>query len=122
MLVSQTTPQSAYDDSEAYQVYAAILPAEWVVQVNKAKRLIIQEETRPYAMCLRPEKESEEIVGPAIAQYVALNSHPWRLQPMFSLDVPYKLVTGDEIRVALHQFGGWDGFYRQYPEDRKSVV
>jgi hypothetical protein len=115
MFASQSNRLPEYADSEAYQVYAAVLPAEWPVRIAKAKMLIIQAETSSYQMCLRPEKEWEEIVGPAIAQYLTSNSHPWRLQQMFSLDVLYTVVGIDEIRAVLDR-SGWSGFGRQYPD------
>src|SRR5262249_17501172 len=116
-LVSQTTLPLAYEDSEAYRVYAAILPAEWAVRSAKAKTLIIQSETTAwFSMCLRPEKEWEEIVGPAIADYSAQNSHAWRLQPMFSIDLPYRLIAADEIRGIFAGPLNWDGFYSRYPD------
>jgi hypothetical protein len=115
-LVSQSTLPSAYEDPEAYLVYAAILPSEFAVQIAKAKTLIIQSETTGYPMCLRPEKEWEEIIAPAIVQYGAVNSHPWRLQRTFSIDRPYKLLAWDQIHAAFGQSGRWDDFYGQYPD------
>lgn len=104
-----------YEDNEAYEVYSAILPSEWPWQVAHAKSLVIRTETKNYEMCLRPEKESEEVVGPAISDYVKLNEKSWLLQPQLSIELPYRLITADELKSALDR-GGWQGFYTQFPD------
>jgi hypothetical protein len=112
---SQANPSPAYEDAEAYEVYNAILPIEWPVTAAHAKRLVISIETTGYKMCLRPGKGSEEIFEPAIDEYVKLNANHLRLQPKFNLNLPYKLVTADDIKAAFGQ-AGWNGFYKQYPD------
>src|SRR5579871_3522474 len=73
------SPQSPYDDAEAYQVYAAVIPTEWTVAANKARALVIQSETVPYKNCLRATRQSQMIVEPAIADYVKRNEQTWSL-------------------------------------------
>jgi hypothetical protein len=104
-----------YVDSEAYEVYSAILPSEWPWRVAHAKSLVIRSETRDYEMCLRPEKESEELVGPAISDYLKVNGKTWLLQQQFGIELPYQLTTDDELKAALGR-GGWPGFYTQFPD------
>src|SRR6185436_9906747 len=94
--------------------YSAILPLEWPLRDAHAKSLIIQSETKGYKMCLRPEKEWEEKVGPAISDYVRANAKPSLLQPLIKVAVPYQLLTADEL-TSLFQTTDWEGFYRRYP-------
>jgi hypothetical protein len=111
---NKSAPPKSYEDAEAYEVYSAILPTEWLGQLARAKSLIIRSETENYKMCLRPEAESEKIIGPAISEYVKLNEKPWLLQRRFNIERPYELVSYDELRAALKQ-GWWENFYKQYP-------
>jgi len=103
-----------YADAEAYEVYSAILPTEWPWQAPNAKSLVIRSETEGYKMCLKPEAESEKIIGQAISEYVKLNKESWLLKRGLSIEKPYELVPFDELRSALKQ-GGWENFYKQYP-------
>jgi len=118
---SQSVPAShdnhppPYVDSDAYEVYSAILPSEWPVRVAHAKMLVIRSETSGYGMCLHPEKDSEDMIGSAIAEYVELNKKPLVLQRNLSLAIPYDLITFKDLKSAINQ-GGWDGFYKKYPD------
>lgn len=104
-----------YEDQEAYEVYSAILPSEWPLRVAHAKTLIIQNETKSYEMCLRPEKDWQEKIGPAISDYVRSNAKPSLLQPRINVEVPYQLIIADELRSAI-QTAGWEGFYQRYSD------
>jgi hypothetical protein len=84
------------------------------LRVAHAKTLIIQSETKGYEMCLRPEKEWEEKVGPAISDYVRLNTKPLPLQRRINVEVQYQLIKAEELRSAI-QTAGWEGFYQRYP-------
>lgn len=106
---------SAYNDAEAYEVYAAILSSEWSVRVPNAKQLIIQRETRSFQMCLKPKSEEQAKYGPAIADYVKLNERKWLLQPKLSFTTPYQFMETSKI-AAFASHVGWIEFYRQYPE------
>ena len=113
-LPNQTT-SSAYDVSEAYEVYAAILPSEWSSRVPNAKQLIIRRETRSLQMCLKPSSEEQARVGPAIADYVNQNEKKWLLQPKLSFTTPYQFLETSKIDTFMSHVG-WIEFYRQYPE------
>lgn len=104
-----------YEDQEAYEVYSAILPSEWPLREAHAKTLIIQNETKGYEMCLRPEKEWQEKIGPAISDYVRSNAKPSILQPRINVEVPYQLIIADELRSVI-QTAGWEGFYQRYSD------
>jgi hypothetical protein len=103
-----------YADADAYEVYSTILPSEWPLRVAKAKTVVILSATKSYEMCLRPEKESEEMIGSAISDYIKLNKKTWRLQQKFSLGIPSITISSDELKSAFEQ-AGWDGFYKQHP-------
>ena len=104
-----------YESRDAYEVYSAILPSEWPLRVAHAKTLIIQTETKGYEMCLRPEKEWEQKIGPAISDYVRMNAKLSLLQRRINIETPYQLVLADKLRSAI-QTGSWEGFYQQYPD------
>ena len=106
-----------YEEVEAYEVYSAIIPSEWPWRVANAKQLVIQAATRDYDMCLRPEKEYEDLVGPAISEYVRLNEKPWLLERNFRIEKPYVLITSDELTTTFDQgIEGWKKFYEQHPD------
>src|SRR5215470_5259870 len=106
---------SAYDDSDAYEVYASILPSEWPLRVAHAKQLVILRDTKSIQMCLKPATESEATVGPAISNYLELNKKKWLLQPRLSFETPYQFLEAGKIE-ALTKQGQWDEYYRKYPD------
>ena len=119
LLLSQGVSSSSgkappYEDREAYEVYSAILPLERPLRDGQAKRLLIQDETKGFQMCLSPDKEWEERIGPAIFDFVRLNEKPSLLQPRIKVDIPYQLIVADELRPASH--AGWERFHQRYPD------
>jgi hypothetical protein len=130
-MMSVLLPQSAavtkdestapYDDADAYEVYSAILPSEWRQRGAKPKTLVILNDTRNYKMCLVPEKESAELIGPAISDYVKQNEKPWLLQEQkFKLVTSPKMISSGELKSLIER-SKWAGFYRQY-EDSDGYV
>ena len=111
---NQTT-SSAYDDANAYEVYAAMLASEWRMRVPDAKQLVLRRETKSFQMCLKPTSELQGKFGPAIADYVKLNEKKWLLQPKLSFSTPYLFLEPIKID-AVGSNEGWSEFYRQYPE------
>jgi len=116
-VISSSSKVPQYEDQEAYEVYSAILPSEWPLRVAQAKTLMIQSETKGYEMCLRPEKEWQEKIGPAISDYVRSNAKPALLQPRIKVEVPYQLIIADELRSA-NSSAGWEKFFQRYPDSR----
>ena len=114
-VISSSGKAPLYEDEEAYEIYSAILPWEWPLRDAHAKGLIIQTETKGYQMCLRPDNEWQEKIGPAISDYVRSNLKPSLLQPKIKVSVPYQLIIVDELTSAL-QTVGWEGFYQRYPD------
>ncbi len=76
---------------------------------------MIRAEAKGYEMCLRPEKESENIIGAAISEYVKLNKGSWLLKRKFGIDIPYELISSAELTSTFEQ-GGWERFYAKYPD------
>ena len=114
---SAAGPQPAYQVTEAYEVYSAILPSEWTWREAKARKLVIRSDTRTYDMCLVPEKEYEEMIGPAISDYVRQNQKTWILQKNLSIEKPYEIIRWDEIEPMFEQgLEGWKTFYEKYPD------
>jgi hypothetical protein len=111
---NKDAPPKPYEDAEAYEVYSAILPTSWAWQVAKAQSLVIGEETIAYKMRLRPDAESEAVVGPAISEYVRLNEKTWLLQRSLSIEKPYELVGSDEFKKSVFK-GDWESFYKRRP-------
>jgi len=112
--VSADNQPKPYEGAEAYEVYSAILPTERPWRVDNAKSLVIQSETKGYEMCLRPDEQSEKIIGSAISEYVKLNEKNWLLKRGLSIEKPYELISYDELSSALKQ-GWWEDFYKRYP-------
>lgn len=110
---TQTTA-SAYEDTDAYGVYVAIIPSEWPLRDADAKQLVIRRETRSFQMCLKPDTEIQARVGLAIADHIRQNEKKWLLQPRFSFAIPYQFFEGPFDDILKR--GGWDEYYRQYPE------
>jgi hypothetical protein len=104
------TEATSYDDAEAYRVYSAILPNEWSWHEAKANTLVIRVETASYKMCVEPDKESEKIIGSAIADYKKMNKNQWSLQRQFHITKPYELISGEELDTTFKS-GGTAGRY-----------
>ena len=105
-----------YDVEDAYQIYNLLLPHE--ESYGRAKgMLIIQEETMskvPASLaCLTPEKAQR--FKDAIADYTRLNRKKGLLTRRLQIKKSYEILSSDAI-VALFKNGGWDRFYKRYPD------
>lgn len=109
---------ATYDDAEAYKVYSTIPSQERPLHAADTRTLVIRIETEPYKMCVNPDKESERIVGSAIADYEKKNSKKWLLQRQFEIGKPYEMVSGDELDLIFRVQGskGWPKFYERHPD------
>jgi hypothetical protein len=114
--LSQTNQPVPYKDSDAYEIYSTILSSQWAVRVAKAKTLVIRAETSAkFEMCLRPDPESEKIIGGAISNYLEVNKKTWLIQKKFNIETPYKIVSSEAIN-AVFEKNKWEEFYKQYPD------
>jgi hypothetical protein len=58
-VATRFAPVKSVDDSEAYAVYASLLPNEWLVTTAHAKRLVLQRETATNRDCMPAGKQFE---------------------------------------------------------------
>lgn len=118
VLMGQESPKP-YDDSDAYEVYAAIIGNEWPISAAKATRLVLQAEitTFPFRpMCLKPAPGDELTLGPLLTSYTKANEEPRVLQKSFKLDIPYELVSRSELdKIFAPNSEGWKPFNTKYP-------
>jgi hypothetical protein len=125
VLVGQTIPQTSEQDAVAYEVYSAVLASHRFPVEAKPKLFVIRRETvtnfgtfrntePERGTCLRPDAESNPVVGAAIDDFVRVNKRKWRLGEKFKLDTPYKLIEPNEV-LSLTGQADWDEFYRRYP-------
>jgi hypothetical protein len=112
-----------YDVKDAYQIYSLLLPHEESYSFAKGT-LTIQEET------VSNQDVSEPCVTPqtairfkdAIADYNRLNrKKQWLLRRQFEIEKSYEVVSSDAIGV-LFQDGGWDSFYKRYPDSGGYII
>ncbi len=85
-----------YEDSDAYEVYEALLSTE-TDAASATSPLVISAETEPSGMCLMPEGEWKRTLMHAIADYNKQNAKTYRLQPKFRMQRRYELLTKEEI-------------------------
>lgn len=109
------------DDPDSYQVYAALLPEEWIVQQAHAKTLVFQEETTTQRGCLPSGTPLETEWLPVLQDFRSANAAPKLLRAGFDIGRPYVVVASADIRATFQLTRtsvtlGWDGFYRQYPD------
>jgi hypothetical protein len=105
----------AYEDEEAYKVYASILPS--------TTPLILRGGTATHDFCLVPlDNQAESVLRPAIKDYLGLNSRGWLLQSKLSFPQRYTLIPEKEL-AAIFQKGtsgipsrnAWKEFQQRYP-------
>jgi hypothetical protein len=104
-----------YDDSEAYNVYAAILPT--------SKPLLIRDETRTHDFCLAPlDAQAAHVLDPAIKNFHELNDRPWRLQHRLDTTTRYELLPAEELESTfakgpsgVESSRSWESFFKIHP-------
>jgi len=116
----------SYNDSDAYSVYAAVLPLIWNWELHEPKSLVFQEETEFSStetesdLCVKGDKKFRNAWGSTLKAYVRANRSPKRLLPMFPVDKTYILVAKHELNDLILK-SHWRDFYSRYP-DSKSYV
>jgi hypothetical protein len=110
---AQVKTKPVYDDQDAYDVYVAVLPKEWMLYGKPAKQLIVQEEIYPVKMCLEPEAESAKLIGAAIADYNQQNEMVRSLQRNFKTDKPYVLLPAEAFTPKGQS--KWGPILAKYP-------
>ena len=113
---AQTTPET-YRVTEAYDIYATLLPQQWPVTAAHTKKMIILAETGTVEMCLKPEGESIPLVGPAIANFLEVNKKSWLLEKAIPMDLAYEFVFRKQLDAIFADGpAGWKSFYEKYPD------
>jgi hypothetical protein len=107
--------QAPITDSDAYAVYAALLPNEWPIRVAKATRPVLRRETVTNWTCMASGTVLQTDWKPVVDSFRRENATPRVLLPGFLLDPPYMLVSSADIKSALPSFD-WRPFYRLYPD------
>jgi hypothetical protein len=104
-LYSQTL--LAYNNSEAYKVYEALLPTDWTLTAGHARRLLVQAQTgSKLDFCLKPDPESAAL-----------------LQPDFKPSIPYEFASSEDLHAFFKPGGpGWKGLAERYPDSASSFI
>lgn len=115
-VATRFAPVKSVDDSEAYAVYASLLPNEWIVTTAHAKRLVLQRETATNRDCMPTGKQFETEWRAVIDNFKAENAEVLTLLPGYPLGLPYVLLPSAEIRALFYAPGNrWAEFNRVYP-------
>ena len=123
----QTNPRpepKPYEVSEAYEVYAALLPEEWIWRYAHARYLVIQEETdsepffQPVRECLPSTPEFLKTYRSVVGDFEKVNRDSKRLVRKLQIDKPYQLVPRATILglFKYDAFEGWQSFGDKFPE------
>jgi len=70
-----------------------------------------------HKVCLKPEGDSQAILGPAMADYQKVNQERRSLKTDFRIDRPYELVTANKTSKPF-----WIGFSSVGFNDEKTVA
>jgi hypothetical protein len=111
LLHPEVAAPEKYEVSEAYDVYAAVLPFDWISRVAHARTLLIRETTESRPMCIHPDASTAKLLMPAITDYERLTKHPLQLQRQFIINKAYELVSADTLMSEE-----WDTFYERHPQ------
>ena len=101
-LAGQEPSPLPVDDPEAYRVYASLLQTGWPVWPDKAKVLVIQQETTTTLPCFARSLETSladrfTTWKPVLDAYRAANQTVRTVLPGQELGFPYKVVKAREI-------------------------
>jgi hypothetical protein len=124
-LFGQTDQLPTYENVTAYEVYSAILSSQFagsqnfVIRLETRHKFFIDTKDEP-RICLRPDAESEPIIGTAIADYINVNKTKWRFQENFKLEDPYQLVSSN-VLDSIFKTTGWKGFREKYPSSLVTI-
>ncbi len=127
LALRQNVRATSIDDSEAYAVYASVLPDEWTVSVAHARTLLFQQETERSRDCMPAGGPLETDWKPVLDSFIKENAVVRRLRSGFSLGMPYEVAAAAEIEASFRavpedQMFGWTGFNRRYPNAGNSIM
>jgi hypothetical protein len=109
------------EDPESYEVYASLLPDEWIVTAAHAKTLVFRQETGTNPRCMPSGGAYETLWRSVVEDFRKANATVRLLKPGFPMTPPYIVVPKARIDAAFtaakdDPMFGWSGFYRTYPE------
>ena len=125
----------AYTDSDAYEIYSAVLPHTWLWTQLNAQNFVILKETKGHSICAassadpsdtqagnggrntaqKGQKSSSTTV--AIANYKKLNRQSWILEHKLHISRSYSFIGRGELAGITHQeIGAW-GLFFEHHED-----
>jgi len=113
-------PTGTLIDPDAYAVYNAVIPSDWLIRVAHATELLIEGTTQvPTPMGQACFPSGPELIGPwaeALSMLKDQNATSQTLARQFTLPVGYRLEAKAQI-MSLFQSGGggWGVFRAQYP-------
>ena len=105
------------DDPEAYAVYSALLRHVWHPAQADANRYVIASQTAVWPTAPLPSESAIRALGGVWLGYLRLNGHVWPLKRLFTLELPYELVPGKDLALAIGGAAGEQSgsFDRRYP-------
>lgn len=111
-------------DADAYTVYDAIVPSDWLIQTAHATELLIQDMTegdnRFMKQCAPTGPGLTAPWQEALSDFNNENASAKSLTAQFSLPVPYRLESKDAIRAFFTSAGpsGWGEFHNACPNTK----
>lgn len=119
---SQKEEIPSYEDKDAYEVYAAALKLGRPHQdsIERARLLIIQQDIESWRGCqdtgIELSKKSKKEWQPVLNDLIRANQTPRKLTRTFSLKVPYRLLSKEELNAGFPEGGGWKAYYEKFPD------
>lgn len=105
-----------YEDAEAYNIYAVLLPQDWTSRVAKASCLAIEQQTNRFphepsnSTCIVLNEESKKDWQEVIDDYLKNNQFPRLLARKFPLEKPYELLTPAQVSAVITGKKAEDGW------------
>lgn len=119
---AQNSAVKPVDDSEAYAVYASLLPREWIVAVEHATSLVVQKDTVTNWGCMPSGAQFEAEWRPVIDSLKVQNASVRTLRPDYPLGLPFTLLGSADIQAIIRSPAhNWPDFNRKYPESHGYV-
>jgi len=116
-------PSGTVADPDAYAIYNALIPSNWLLRVAHASELLIQDTTE-FETLMGQEcfPSGPDLIGPwaeALAALKEQNATAQTLARQFALPVSYRLESKEQIKGFFKPTGGgWTDFSARYPNAR----
>ncbi|MCL4524537.1 MAG: hypothetical protein M1453_12465 [Acidobacteria bacterium] len=116
-----------YEDKDAYEVYAALLPHVDPWSSSIETQIVIQREITGWDECTRDSLEIKlgrkyrKVWEPVLEDYARMCRSSWQLLPRFPIKNPIVLLPEQDESTAANKEWSWDAFYAKYPKARGYV-